>query len=94
MVLRLDALRKLYGSPIKINSGYRCDEHPETLKRPTSSHAVGEAVDIEAKTSASRFRLLQLIFNNHLFSRIGIGENYLHLDIDEEKTQDLVWDYY
>ena len=94
LVLRLDALRKLFGSPIKVNSGYRCDEHPETLNNPTSSHAVGEAVDIAVKGSAARFRLLQLVFNNHLFTRIGIGEDYLHLDIDEEKTQDVVWDYY
>jgi hypothetical protein len=94
LVLRLDALRKLFNGVIRINSGYRCDEHPETLKNPTSSHNHGEAVDIAVKTSASRFRLLQLIFNNHLFTRIGIGEDYLHLDIDEDKPQDLMWDYY
>ena len=94
LVLRLDALRKLFNGVIRINSGYRCDEHPETLKNPMSSHNLGEAVDIAAKTSALRFRLLQLIFNNHLFTRIGMGKDYLHLDIDEDKPQDLVWDYY
>ena len=95
LVLRLDALRQLYEGPIRINSGYRCDDHPKTLDNPTSSHNVGgNAVDISVKTSAARFKLLKIIFNNHLFRRIGIGKEYLHLDIDPEKSLDIKWDYY
>ena len=64
LVLRLDALRQLYESPIRINSGYRCANHPKTLDNPTSSHNVGgNAVDISVKTSAARFKLLKIIFN-------------------------------
>ena len=59
-------LRKLYKLPIKINSGFRCKDHPLTISRPESkgisSHAKGLAADISAKSSRERYALVQLLY--------------------------------
>jgi hypothetical protein len=50
------------------------------------------AVDLGAYTSHERY---VIIFNaiSIGFRRLGIGKNFLHLDIDEEKPQEVVWLY-
>ena len=95
LVEKLDKLRKLYRMPIKITSGFRCPDHPLSVSRPTSSHLKGEAADIAATSSRERYELLELIFKHGLFKRIGIdGTNkFIHVDIDEEKSQMLTWLY-
>ncbi len=94
LVLELEVLRKAYGLPIKVNSGYRCEDHVETKKNPTSSHHVGgNAVDISVKTSRERYMILDVIFKQDLFQRIGIGKDFLHLDIDKDKSPLVAWLY-
>ena len=94
LVLALDKLREKYGLPIKINSGYRCLQHPNTKDSPTSSHYVGGcAADISVKSSRERFMLLDLIIRHDLFDRIGIGKDFLHLDIDKDKDKMVAWLY-
>ena len=89
--------------PIRVTSGVRCQQHPETKKRPTSSHVprdlddlegrVGHAVDIAAVGSGRRYRLLSAAIRAG-FHRIGIGKNFLHLDNDKSKAPCVIWDYY
>ena len=44
----LDPLREAWGSPIKVNSGYRCDELNKKIGgSKTSSHRFGFAVDLK-----------------------------------------------
>jgi|TARA_B110000438_G_scaffold31065_1_gene30583 hypothetical protein len=95
LVKKLDELRKLYALPIKSNSAYRCPDHPLSITRPTSSHIKGLACDISAKSSRERYTLLQLILNNNLFDRIGISDKdgFIHVDIDKDKSGQLVWVY-
>ena len=98
----LQAMRDEAG-PIRITSGVRCRQHPESQARPTSSHVpadhgdsegrVGHAVDIWAPNSGRRFRLLAAAIAAG-FTRIGIGTNFLHLDNDRKKAQGVAWDYY
>ena len=98
----LQAMRDDIG-PIRITSGVRCRQHPESRTRPTSSHVpndlgdgegrVGHAVDIWAPGSGRRFRLLQAALAAG-FVRVGIGKGFLHLDNDYKKTQGVAWDYY
>ena len=46
----LDAVRKEYGKPIKINSGYRTEARNKKIGGvPNSSHLKGLAVDISCK---------------------------------------------
>ena len=52
----LDGLRKEWGSPIRITSGYRC---PQLNKKvggvPTSAHQIGYAVDMWVKGDMRKF---------------------------------------
>ena len=95
LVEKLDKLRSLYKLPIKISSGYRCPDHPLSVSRPTSSHIKGEACDISVRTSRERYMLLMLIMTNNLFKRIGISnkDNFIHVDIDRDKSDQVLWGY-
>ena len=95
LVEKLDSLRGLYGMPIQVTSGYRCPDHPLSVSRPTSSHIKGEACDLSAKTSRERYMILWLIMKHKMFNRIGISgkDNFIHVDIDRDKSQMLTWVY-
>jgi len=61
--------------------------------KPTSSHTKGVAVDISVSTSYERFKILEaLIYAG--FNRIGIGSDFIHIDNDAKKAQEVCWDYY
>ena len=89
----LDAVRKEYGKPIKINSGYRTEARNKKIGGvPNSSHLKGLAVDISCKNSKDRFALVKL-FLKVGFTRIGIASSFIHVDVDKTKSQDLIWVY-
>lgn len=94
----LDEAREIAEIPFKITSGYRTKEYNEDLiKRgykasKNSSHLKGLAADISVKDSKSRF----IVFNSLLlagFTRIGIADTFIHVDLDLEKTQNVIWTY-
>ena len=78
--------------PFIITSGYRCKNHPESKKNPNSSHIKGLAADILVKNSRERAVILAALMNAG-FSRFGIGHNFIHVDLDEDKTQGVIWTY-
>jgi len=96
---KLDQARGLAEIPFKINSGYRTKEYNEDLIRRnyaasrSSSHLKGLAADISVKDSRQRF----IVINSLLlagFTRIGIADTFIHVDLDiEEKTQNVIWTY-
>jgi|TARA_R110002033_G_scaffold124274_2_gene166374 zinc D-Ala-D-Ala carboxypeptidase len=89
----LDVVRKKYGKPIKINSGYRTvDRNKKIGGVKNSSHLKGLAVDISCKESKDRFILLNLLIEVG-FRRIGIAKSFIHVDIDKNKSQDVAWGY-
>ena len=96
---KLDKCRELAGIPFKINSGFRCKEYNEGLlakgykASKTSPHLKGLAADIATPTSSQRWKVLESAIKIG-FNRIGIGKNFIHLDIDTEKSQEVVWHYY
>ncbi len=96
---KLDYARGLAEIPFKITSGYRTKEYNEDLiKRGykasrNSSHLKGLAADISVKDSRQRF----IVINSLLlagFTRLGISDTFIHVDLDiEEKTQNVIWTY-
>jgi len=80
-------IRRRWGKPIVINSGYRCPEHPETKKKPYSVHVFGLALDLGCKSAAEAKRMYQIINDNYPALRIGYkqykkeGTNIIHIDI-------------
>lgn len=57
----LQPLRDLYGKPMTINSGYRCEELNDLVGGvPTSQHRKGEAADIKTGNHTETYRLARL----------------------------------
>lgn len=86
-------IREEYGKPIHINSGYRTEAHNEKVGGvSSSSHLKGLAVDISCKSSRDRFELVDL-FIKHDINRIGIASSFIHIDIDKDKSANVIWTY-
>ena len=93
LISMLDVARKKYGKSMVINSGYRTIKHNEKVGgKPASSHTKGLAVDIACTNSTDRFKL-EGILRDVGFTRIGIGSTFIHVDIDKEKAQKVLWTY-
>ena len=92
LVRKLQEVRDLLGEPIKINSGLRCSAHNEAIKgNPHSAHLYAFAGDIAIPSSSYRFNILPLLISR--FTRIGIGPDFIHVDVDDTKPQDIIWTY-
>ncbi len=88
----LDEAREFAGIPFIINSAYRSPEHPLSIKNPSSSHIKGLAVDIKATDSTTRFKIVKALVEVG-FKRIGIADTFIHVDLDLDKTQNVIWTY-
>lgn len=88
----LDEAREFAGIPFIINSAYRSPDHPESIKNPRSSHIKGLAVDIKATDSATRFKIVEALVSVG-FTRIGIADTFIHVDLDFDKKQNVIWTY-
>lgn len=91
---KLDLAREYSLVPYIVNSGYRTLEHETKKDRDgTSSHTKGIAVDLKAENSRTRFLILQGLLKAG-FTRIGVGSDFVHVDGDTEKDQQVIWHYY
>ena len=88
----LDEAREFAGIPFIINSAYRSPDHPLSIKNPSSSHIKGLAVDIKATDSITRFKIVKALIEVG-FTRIGIADTFIHVDLDFDKTQNVIWTY-
>ena len=92
-LLRLDEARERAGIPFVINSGYRTPEHNAKIGgKPNSSHLKGLAVDISVTNSRQRFIILNALLDVG-FTRIGIADTFIHVDLDNEKSKEVIWTY-
>lgn len=93
LVRLLDAMRDAYGKPIVISSAIRCQTHNTNVgSRDTSSHITRCAVDIKINNSQERLELVR-IATIAGFNRIGVGETFIHLDVDPFKIANVLWVY-
>ena len=89
----LDKIRAKCGFPFIINSGYRTSSHNAEVKgKSESAHTKGVAVDIAAMTSGERKSIVKNALDMGI-CRIGIGSNFVHLDMDYTLPQDVIWLY-
>ena len=97
LVAMVQTIRTLFGKPIHITSGVRCKEHnasPAVGGLEDSAHLKGKAVDISCTNSTNRHRLIQiLMYGSEDINRIGIADSFLHIDIDDTKSPNVVWTY-
>jgi len=91
---RLDIARGIAGIPFVITSGYRCPKHNKELGGvPDSAHIKGLAADIKTNNSRDRFKIISALLQVG-FNRIGVGKDFIHVDLDESKIKNVIWDYY
>lgn len=95
LIDKLDALREEIKHPISITSAFRCSQHQEDLRKKgvntvvakKSQHELGNAVDLRC-SSLLLFDLLKIC--ERYFNSIGIGINFLHVDLRPEYRR---WKY-
>jgi len=101
LIEKLQKVRNIIGRPIIITSGVRCGFYNTSIKASTSSshipdsYGMGNAVDIACTNSKDRYELVEL--SQKFFKRIGISGGqyggFVHLDVDKEKVQEVMWLY-
>jgi zinc D-Ala-D-Ala carboxypeptidase len=92
LVAALDLARSKAGVAFKINSGFRCYTHNKNVgAKPSSSHTLGLAVDIAYANGMQGLAILKAL--TPLFDRIGVGKNFIHVDIDPDKPSPVLWTY-
>ena len=92
-VEKLQCVRDLVGKAMHINSGCRCPSHNAAVEGvPHSAHMRGLAADISTMDGELRFKLIGAAMTIG-FERIGVGKNFVHLDIDPDLPQPRLWPY-
>lgn len=90
----LDALRAQAGIPLVLNCAYRSVQWDKSKGRSgNSAHTRGKAADIRCNASATRWKIVRAALALG-FKRIGIGKDYVHVDMDSSLPQNVIWHYY
>jgi len=89
----LDRARALADVPFNISSGYRCPEYNAAVGGvEDSAHTKGLAADIKCLRSRARFKMIAALLECG-FTRIGISDDFIHVDIDPDKPREVIWPY-
>ena len=90
---KLTKAREIASIGFKITSGYRTPDHNEKVGGVlNSSHTLGHAVDIYAPTSRQKYIIINALLQAG-FNRIGVAKNFIHVDDDPSKNEDVIWTY-
>ena len=94
----LDEARDYAGIPFVITSGFRSVSYNRELieqgfsASKNSSHLLGLAADIRIRNSTERWIILDALLEVGV-TRIGIGQGFIHADVDTLKESHVVWTY-
>jgi len=89
----IDKARGIYGKPMRVNSGYRTKSHNRKVGGvDSSSHLKGLAIDVACVKSNDRFKMLNALLEVG-FNRIGVASTFIHVDIDKNKSKNVIWTY-
>jgi len=92
---KLQAIRREYGKPMQIMSGFRSVKHPVEARKSHSNgeHTQGFCADVLCNNGADRFRLIQIALK-HGITRIGVAKTFLHLGIGGVGLpNNVIWEY-
>lgn len=93
LVEALDKLREMWGRPIYVSSGYRCQYHNANVGGVwNSQHVQGNACDIWTDGDYETF--YQFVLNSHLFSGIGHYpyNEFVHVDMRDDNINYYLWE--
>ena len=89
----LDEARDIAEMPFIVSSGYRCAKHNKEIGgSKDSAHLTGRAADIVCGNNAARKTIILSLLATG-FTRIGVGKNFIHVDSDVTKMQNVMWLY-
>jgi len=102
---KLNDIRRDFGRPLTVTSGYRCSKHPIEAKKAVSrkgnytgsygAHNEGKAVDL-AVDRADALKLLKIALR-HGVERIGVNQKgssrFIHLDWSKDLPSPTIWSY-
>lgn len=92
----LTQLEHRMGFELTVTSGKRDDKHNEEVGGVEGSehtYELAEGADILCKQGITRYKMLKWLFD-HDIRRIGIGEDFIHIGIADDKPQFVTWHYY
>ncbi len=90
----LERLREHLRKPVIITNAYRCEGHNRAIGGvPNSAHVRGYAVDVKVLSSQTRYKVIKFLMGEGV-SRIGVGEDFIHFDLDPEKPKNVIWHYF
>jgi zinc D-Ala-D-Ala carboxypeptidase len=93
LVEELQKVREDYGCPMTVSSGVRCPIWNKACGGSgNSSHLIGLAVDISIDDAVLRHRFIRTVLELG-WQRIGLAKSFIHLDIDLNKTNPVIWTY-
>lgn len=84
----LDPAREIFGKPILVSSGYRCEQlnaHKDIKGKPTSQHLYGEAADLQVCSGGEQelrrlFAILsKMDVDQLLYERNSKGNVWIHV---------------
>jgi hypothetical protein len=92
-VKRLNAARHVAAIPFTLNSARRCEAHNKAEGgKPGSAHTLGLAADIRCSDGRQRYQVITACLAVG-FHRIGVAEEFVHVDLDKTKPPSCIWTY-
>lgn len=90
-MLAVQNLREMYGKPLVLTSAWRCEDHPNEIRKlKPGQHNQGTAVDIKITDGAMAYDLIKL--GLHLGATgFAIGNGFVHLDF--RTSTPVAWRY-
>lgn len=93
---KADAMREFYGDPIyptERGGICRCKKYNrEVGGKDDSEHLEGRGGDFKCLTSRERFLMIQAALEAG-FTRIGIGDTFIHVGCGKLKDKQVIWLY-
>ena len=90
----LDLIRELWGSPIKVNSGFRCAKLNTAVGGSQKSHHLyGKAADVTTGNKKDNKKLFEMILDSSIqFTQLIDEKNYqwIHISYDAENLKNQV----
>lgn len=91
LVSKLETARKAAGVPFRITSGLRtCAANTVAMGVEGSAHLKGLAVDLAIESGLDRFAIVRGLLAAG-FVRVGVYNRHVHVDLDAEKPQNVLW---
>jgi uncharacterized protein YcbK (DUF882 family) len=88
LVRRLERMRGLLGGPLRINSGYRCENYQHQLRLRgyetaigVSQHTLGKAADVMCAREILSGGQLERLAREAGFTSVGVGHSFVHCDL-------------